>query len=107
MTTSLTPALALAHLAELSVDVRAAVVLDPAGEVLAGDPALAPAARELLTANEARRRVDGGMLLAVGAPGGRALAVLAGNFALIPLLEHDIAALLGELCESPETRDSP
>lgn len=107
MTTSLTPALALAHLSELSVDVRAAVVLDASGEALAGDTALAPAARGLLAADETRRRVDDGILLAARAPDGRALAVLAGNFALLPLLEHDIAALARDLSEPPETRNSP
>ena len=35
MTASLTPALALAYLSELSADVRAAIVLDAGGEALA------------------------------------------------------------------------
>jgi hypothetical protein len=38
---ALTPAGALGWLASLSVDVRAAAVLDAGGAVLAGDPALA------------------------------------------------------------------
>jgi hypothetical protein len=38
---ALTPAGALGWLATLSIDVRAAAVLDAAGTVLAGDPALA------------------------------------------------------------------
>ena len=40
---ALTPHAALGWLGSLSVDVRAAAVLDAAGAVLAGDPALAPA----------------------------------------------------------------
>jgi hypothetical protein len=40
---ALTPAGALGWLASLSVDIRAAAVLDAAGAVLAGDPALARA----------------------------------------------------------------
>ena len=40
---ALTPAGALGWLASLSVDVRAAAVLDASGAVLAGDPALARA----------------------------------------------------------------
>jgi hypothetical protein len=40
---ALTPEGALGWLASLSVDVRAAAVLDAAGAVLAGDPALAQA----------------------------------------------------------------
>jgi hypothetical protein len=40
---ALTPAAALGWLASLSVDVRAAAVLDAGGAVLAGDPALAGA----------------------------------------------------------------
>jgi hypothetical protein len=40
---ALTPAGALGWLASLSVDVRAAAVLDAGGAVLAGDPALAGA----------------------------------------------------------------
>ncbi|MEA2172338.1 MAG: hypothetical protein QOF76_5638 [Solirubrobacteraceae bacterium] len=45
MTGALTPDLAIAYVRELSADVRAAVVLDPAGERVAGDTRLAPAAR--------------------------------------------------------------
>jgi hypothetical protein len=40
---ALTPAGALGWLGSLSIDVRAAAVLDAAGAVLAGDPALARA----------------------------------------------------------------
>lgn len=97
MTAPLTPALALAHLHELSVDVRAAVVLDAAGAPCAGDATLAPRALALLSAAEAvegvRTAPDGdGTLLVAERPGGGAIALLAGRFALLPLLAHDLAA---------------
>ena len=50
MTPALTPALALGYLRELSADVRDGVVLGAGGEVLAGEPAMAGPARELLAA---------------------------------------------------------
>src|SRR4051794_41520521 len=50
MPTALTPALALPSLRELWADMTAAIVLDAAGERLAGPPALHAPARELLAA---------------------------------------------------------
>jgi hypothetical protein len=103
MTASLTPALALAHLRELSVDVRAAVVVDAAGARLAGDAELADRAGALLEAGGGpaagvRREVTGGeALLAARGPDGLGIAVLAGSLALVPLLEHDLAAIALEL----------
>jgi hypothetical protein len=47
MTASLTPTLALDFITALSADIRAAAVLDAAGEPLAGPPRLAAAARPL------------------------------------------------------------
>lgn len=90
MTAALTPALALAYLRELSLDVRAAVVLDPEGAVLAGDEALAARARAALTFADPAATADGKLLLA-RTPDGGAIALLAGDFALVPLLEHDLA----------------
>src|SRR5690349_14092597 len=92
MTASLTPALALAWLQELSLDVHAAVVLDPAGQPLAGDAGLASRARALLESTEASRAAAG-PLLAVRAPDGGAIAVLTGPHALVSLLEHDLAEM--------------
>jgi hypothetical protein len=56
---ALTPAGALGWLASLSIDVRAAAVLDAAGAVLAGDPALAQAgeARDVMVARSARHAI--------------------------------------------------
>jgi hypothetical protein len=96
MTASLTPALALAHLRELSVDVRAAVVLDASGAALAGDARLGAPVQALLGAADGvrrERRADG-ELLAVRRRDGLALAVLAAPHALLPLLEHDLAAVV-------------
>lgn len=106
MTASLTPALALAHLRELSIDVRAAVVLGPDGRVLAGDGQIADRARALLSTGSGPLVADGS-LRAARAPHGGGLAVLAGHFALLPLLEHDLSWLAEALAEGPETRDSP
>src|ERR1700741_4048707 len=50
MTASLTPSLALAYLRELSADIRAAIVLDAAGNPLAGPEPLAAPPRALLAA---------------------------------------------------------
>jgi hypothetical protein len=49
-TTALTPELALSRLGELSADIRVAVVLDAAGNRLAGDAELAAAAADLIAA---------------------------------------------------------
>ena len=100
MTASLTPALALAYLQELSLDVRAAVVLDPAGRPLAGDAELAPRARDLLGAPE---RSSAGPLLAARAPDGGAIAVLTGPHALVSLVEHDLAKMANVLVTAPGT----
>jgi hypothetical protein len=99
MTASLTPALALAYLQELSVDVRAAVVLDPAGRPLAGDADLAPRARALLDGSDPAP--EGGPLLAARSPDGGAIAVLTGSRALMSLVEHDVAEMAKALVTAP------
>lgn len=96
MTAALTPALALAYLRELSLDVLAAVVLDAAGDPLSGDATLGVAARDLLARGDGPFDADGPLLVA-RTPDGGAIAVLAGDFALISLLEHDLAAVAGAL----------
>ncbi|HEU4701609.1 MAG TPA: hypothetical protein VFS37_03935 [Conexibacter sp.] len=106
MTAPLTPSLALAYLHELSVDVRAAVVLDPDGRPAAGDGQLADRARALLPSGPGTVARDGSLLVARTSDGG-GLALLAGDFALLPLLEHDLGRLAEALSDQPETRDSP
>ena len=100
MTASLTPALALAYLQELSVDVRAAVVLDPAGSPLAGDADLAARASELLASADGDR-ASAGPLLVARTPDGGAIAVLTGSHALVSLLEHDLAETASMLDTGP------
>jgi hypothetical protein len=90
---SLTPALALAYLRELSVDVREALVLGPAGEVLAGDAALADRARAALAAGERIVRSHDGALVLSRGGNGIAIAVAAGPKALLELLAHDVGAV--------------
>jgi hypothetical protein len=119
MTSPLTPALALAYLHELSVDVRAAAVLDGAGAPIAGDAALAPRAQALLGAENARSSGEhcvsttiepDGPLLVARTPDGGAIAVLTGSTALPSLLEHDLAAaaraLVTTASDLPGSRDS-
>jgi len=101
MTASLTPALALAYLQELSVDVRAAVVLDPEGSPLAGDADLAVRASELLTSAD-RGCASAGPLLVARTPDGGAIAVLTGSYALVSLLEHDLAETANMLGTGPQ-----
>jgi hypothetical protein len=101
MTAPLTPAIALAYLQELSVDVRAAVVLDAAGEPLAGDPDLAARVRDVLASHETRSS-SAGPLHVARAPDGGAIAVLTGSHALVSLLEHDLAEIARALVTAPE-----
>jgi hypothetical protein len=96
MTAPLTPALALAYLHELSVDVRSAVVLDAAGDPLAGDAELAEKSRELLTSSGTDSAVDGPLHVVRTSTGG-AIAVLAGDFVLSSLLLHDLEAVAAAL----------
>jgi len=99
MTSALTPELALAYLRELSGDVESAVLLDGGGAPLAGDEALAPAARELLAATDAPA-------LEVLTPEGDvfaarseryAIVVTARRAALPGLVRHDLRLVLSDL----------
>jgi hypothetical protein len=111
MTSALTPSIALAYLRELSTDVRAAVVLDAAGERLAGDPSIAAAARALVAETGEGRDRAAATELAVRTPSGVALAVrsaalaivvAAGPQTLVPLLLHDLRTLLDDLGDAPQ-----
>ena len=101
MTAALTPVLALAYLSQLSADVRAAIVLDAGGDVLAGDHAMAPAARDLLAeAPVVRALTERG-----GAFGARddlhAVVVATGPLALPSLAIHDLLGVLAALGGTP------
>jgi hypothetical protein len=131
MTASLTPALALAYLSELSADIRAAVVLDAGGEALAvtrgkpapaggggeaalavtrgkpapagggGEAALVAAARDLLA--------EGSVVRALTERGGafgarddrHGIAVATGPLALPKLAVHDVLSVLSALGGAP------
>jgi hypothetical protein len=96
---ALTPDRALAYLAELSTDLRAAVVADRDGAVLAGDAWLAAPLGELLSlagGGGVEVRAPAGTIVAAGG-GGHMLAAIAGPGALPELLRHDVATVLGDL----------
>jgi hypothetical protein len=110
MPAALTPELALAYLRELSADVTAAVLLDPAGERLAGPAALHAPARDLLAAAppgpaELYGRTPAGAVFAAR-DDAHQLVVATGPLALPGLTRHDLrtalAALAGETPEGPE-----
>jgi hypothetical protein len=100
MPPALTPSLALEYVHELSADVRAGVVLDAAGELLAGPPALADPARALLTAGsdagELEAATADGVVCAVRTTAHAAVAVC-GRFAIPGVVREDLRAALDAL----------
>jgi hypothetical protein len=97
---TLTPQLALDYLRELSADIRAGVVLDPKGALLAGSESLAEPARDLFTAaGEAAElhvtTADGDVFAARDDK--HAIAVVCGRFALPSLIRYDLRLVLGDL----------
>lgn len=99
MTAALTPELALEYLAQLSTDIRASVVLEAEGERLAGDPALAEAARGLLAAaraDQAEVQTSRGAVYAARSSS-FAVAVVTGRFALPALVRYDVGRVLIDL----------
>jgi hypothetical protein len=97
---NLTPQLALGYLRELSADIRAGVVLDPAGALLAGPDELAEAARDLLAAAGDAREVHvtttDGAVFAARSPS-HTVVVVTGRFALPSLIRYDLKLVLGDL----------
>jgi hypothetical protein len=97
---ALTPALALDYVRELSADVRAVVVLDAAGRLLAGPSQLADPARALLaaagSAAEAEAVTTGGVVCVVRSPANAMLAVC-GRFAIAGVVREDLRAALAAL----------
>jgi hypothetical protein len=110
----LSPDLAVDYVRELSADVRAALVLDAAGELLAGPPALAAAARALLDAGgdaaELEAGGDAGIVCAVRSGAHAAIAVC-GRFAIGGVVRQDLrtalAALEGRAAAGPDERPAP
>jgi hypothetical protein len=100
MPPALTPALALEYVHELSADVRAGIVLDEAGHVLAGPAALAEPARELLAAGGEADELEAanadGVVCAVRTPAHAAVAIC-GRFAIAGVVRQDLRAALAAL----------
>jgi hypothetical protein len=100
MTEVLTPALALDYLRALSADIRAGVVLDAAGEALAGPETLHEPARAVLDATPDAAEVqvttrDGAVFAARDER--HAIVLACGRFALPALARYDLKVVLGRL----------
>lgn len=97
---SLTPALALDYLRELSADVDAGVVLGPDGALLAGPEALAGPARDLLArageAEDVHVTTAGGAVFAARSDR-HAIVLACGRFALPSLVRYDLRRVLADL----------
>ncbi len=97
---ALTPALALDYVRELSADVRATIVLDGTGGLLAGPPQLAAAARALLAAGGDATELEAvsrdAVVCAVRSPEHAAVAVC-GRFAIAGVVRQDLRAAVAAL----------
>ena len=106
----LTPELAVGYLRELSADIRDALVLTPAGELLAGPAELAAAAARLLAAApeaaEIEVAVAGGAVHAARSER-HAVVAVCGRYALPALIRYDLKVVLGELAAAPGGGESP
>jgi hypothetical protein len=104
MTPALTPPLALDYLRELSTDIRAGVVLDRDGALLAGPPAraLLAAAGE---AHEVHVTAAGGTVFAARSDR-HAIVLACGRFALPSLVRFDLKLVLGDLNGPSEQREA-
>jgi hypothetical protein len=102
---ALTLPLALEYLRELSADIRAGVVLDPAGGLLAGPEELAGPARDLLAAAgdaaEVQVAIADGTVFAARSQL-HTVVVVCGRFALPSLIRYDLKLVLSDLAERPE-----
>jgi hypothetical protein len=99
MTTALTPELALARLGEFQRNVREAVVLDGAGNRLAGSPAVAEPARQLISSTDAAElevATDRGVVYVSRTPR-HAIAAVSSRGVLPALMLSDMRRLLAEL----------
>jgi hypothetical protein len=111
MPPALTPSLALEYVHELSADVRAGVLLDAAGDLLAGPPPLADLARALLDAGgdagELEAATADGVFCAVRTSDHAAVAIC-GRFAIPGVVRQDLRAALAALeGRSPATPPVP
>lgn len=100
MTDAVPATVVLAYLATLSLDLRAAAVLDATGGILAGDPGAAAATAALVAGAEAGRahrvpHVDGSLYAARS--GTHAVGLVVGPHALEAVVVHDLLATLDDL----------
>jgi hypothetical protein len=104
MTAALPPESALAYVRELSTEVRAVVVLDADGAVLAGPPELAGPARAYLAAApealDLADRVEAGVAFAARA-GGHAIVAVAGPGSLLGPTALDLRTAVDALSGAP------
>jgi hypothetical protein len=105
MPAALTSAVALGYLRELSADITAAVLLDAAGERLAGPPGLHAAATALFAhappgPAELEGRTPAGAVFAAR-DGHHQLVVATGPLALPRLTRHDLRTTLAALSGRP------
>jgi hypothetical protein len=100
MPPALSPDLAVDYVRELSADVRAALVLDASGALLAGPAELAAPARALLEAGgdaaELEAGGDAGVVCAVRSDAHAAIAVC-GRFAIGAVVRDDLRTALAAL----------
>ena len=96
MTASLTPTLALDYITALSADIRAAVVLDAAGNHLAGPVELASVAATLPRAPRLEGGTEAGAVYAARDER-HAIVVVTGPFALARVTRHDLQTALAAL----------
>jgi hypothetical protein len=110
MTAALTPALALDYVRELSADVRTGVVLDAAGELLAGPPVLAGPARALLAAGgraDELEAVSGDWVVCAVRTREHAAIVVCGRFAIAAIVRQDLRAAVAALAGRSPEADAP
>ena len=97
MLPALTPELAVAYVRELSADVRAVAVLAADGTLLAGDAAVAAAARPLLGAGAEAEAVSASGVVCTARDDRHALVAACGRFALPAVVRSDLRAALAGL----------
>jgi len=97
MPPALTPELAVAYVRELSADVRAVAVLGADGALLAGDAAVAAAARPLLEAGEETEAVTGTGVVCAARDDRHAIVAACGRFALPGVVRTDLRGALAAL----------
>jgi hypothetical protein len=110
MTAALTPPLALDYVTALSADIRAVVILDHEGVLLAGPQSLADPARELLAVAPNAQQLDGATpdgAVYAARDAKHAIVVVTGRFALPRLTRHDLRAALSAMGGESASDEAP